>query len=835
MDEPQTTRKEFRSCSDLTSDLFLPWTWELESKFKAAYGSSIIEHLPELVWDASSDPSITRYRYHDLVCNLFNDGFNKQISNWCRTAGIMLTGHMNGEPTLTTQTQYLGEAMRCYDTMDMPGIDILCDGKEYNTAKQAVSVARQNGIKAVLSEEYGVTNWTFDWSGHVGAGNWQAVLGVTNRVHRTCWKLHICLERRSSSDLFPYSIAGEAKRDYPAAIGYQSSWADEYRLVENHFARVNAAMTRGTPVTRVAVIHPIESFWLTWGPADRNGSEQVWREHAFQELTHWLLHGLIDFDFIAESLFERQTPIDAIGKQLPVGVCRYDVVIVPNLRTIRSSTLERLQRFSAKGGTVIVTGGLPTLVDAQPREIELPCAQVPFTRWDILKVLEPYRDVRISTQGIETDSLFYQLREDGDDRYLFVCDTERWDPVHTDIGIRGSWAVTVLDSHEGTSWALDSSVADGWTRLSWTFYASGSLLLRLTPHDASGLANGLSSRKQVDYENGITQVGKLQLNSVELTEPNVLLLDQATWRLGEGDWEPRLEVLKIDNVVRSKLGLPLKKDAFPQPWNLTHAERQPVDTLHLRFDFESTIDVEGVQLAIENIENSRIMLDGQDVVAERVGFFIDEDIPVVRLGKITQGKHELQVSIAFSRLTPLERIYLLGDFGVTLYGDKGIITALDRKRLTFGDITRQGLPFYAGNIVYNCSLQSVEKRQTLLQVYHFEGPALIAMLGGKSYNMSLAPHVADLGQLSPGKHDIQIMVFGNRENAMGALHMPPGETDWWAPNAWRGEQRYWQDEYDVKPIGLTSAPVVAAPGYRQYTVPIRRRHIDQKGMERRFH
>lgn len=96
----------------------------------------------------------------------------------------MLTGHMNGEPTLSTQTQFLGEAMRCYQYMDMPGIDILCDGREYNTAKQAVSVARQKGVKAVLSEEYGVTNWTFSLSGHKAQGDWQAVLGITNRVHR---------------------------------------------------------------------------------------------------------------------------------------------------------------------------------------------------------------------------------------------------------------------------------------------------------------------------------------------------------------------------------------------------------------------------------------------------------------------------------------------------------------------------------------------------------------------------------------------------------------------------------------------------------------------------
>jgi hypothetical protein len=189
MDEPQTTRKETREVSSCTKDLFLPWTWALEGSYTKEYGSSLIDSLPELVWDTSTDPNPTRYQYHELLARMFDDAFNKQIFDWCRSANIMLTGHMNGEPTLTTQTQYIGEAMRCYAHMHMPGIDILCDGREYNTAKQAVSVARQKGAKAVLSELYGVTNWTFTFCGHKSQGDWQAALGVTNRVHR---ELHYC-------------------------------------------------------------------------------------------------------------------------------------------------------------------------------------------------------------------------------------------------------------------------------------------------------------------------------------------------------------------------------------------------------------------------------------------------------------------------------------------------------------------------------------------------------------------------------------------------------------------------------------------------------------------
>lgn len=184
-DEPQFTAKEFLEHSGIRKDLFLPWTGNLADSYQQAYGESLLDHLPELVWDAS-DASLTRYRYHDHLATRFVSAFIDQISTWCRSNRLNLTGHVNGEPRLTTQTQSLGEAMRCYQNLDIPGIDMLCDGREYNTVKQAVSVARQRGVRGVLCEIYGVTNWTFDFTGHKGQGDWQAALGVTFRVPREC-------------------------------------------------------------------------------------------------------------------------------------------------------------------------------------------------------------------------------------------------------------------------------------------------------------------------------------------------------------------------------------------------------------------------------------------------------------------------------------------------------------------------------------------------------------------------------------------------------------------------------------------------------------------------
>lgn len=149
-------------------------------------------------------------------------------------------------------------------------------------------------------------------AGHKFQGDWQAALGVTVRVPHLAW----------------LSMAGEAKRDYPAAIGYQSPWYKEYPLIEDHFARVNTALTRGTPVVSVGVLHPIESYWISAGPNSQMSTQVASLEENFKNITTWLLENHLDFDYVCES----QLP-DLSDKNNPraVGKMSYQAIVVPGL------------------------------------------------------------------------------------------------------------------------------------------------------------------------------------------------------------------------------------------------------------------------------------------------------------------------------------------------------------------------------------------------------------------------------------------------------------------------------------------------------------------------
>jgi len=796
-DEPQFSHKT--QLIGVLGDqvVFLPWTMDLRESFQRCYGHDIKLTISGITWGMPGQlVSCTRYRYHDDVFERFVEAFMDQLSAWCKGNGIFLTGHMTEEPNLSSQTAALGEAMRCYRNLDLPGIDMLCDRTEYNTAKQASSVARQNGALGVMSEIYGVTNWAFTFADHKRSGDWQAALGITWRVHHLTW----------------VRMAGEAKRDYPACIGYQSPWFKEYHYIEDHFARLNVALTSGCPVAWVAVTHPMESFWLCFGPIQGGGAEQEFREQAFKDLTDWLLFGLIDFDFISESLLPTQCTNDG-GAQLHVGKYKYDVVILPNMRTIRSSTLDILEQFGKNGGRIIIAGEKPSLVDASPIKATsihklTSAAQIPWTKYHILQTVEGFQDVHVTntTSGRQTTSLLYQLRKEHDSRILFICNTDRKQSVTTEVSIRGIWTARLLDTLTGKICLVESTVHNVWTSLRNSFEACGSLLLFLMPRELPSTGFGLRDRR-----NEYKFLCKVSLRGATLSEPNVLLLDRAEYKLYDGPWCEAEEILRIDNLIREELNLPRKLDANRQPWSIEKNKRKTVANLALRFKFESDIDLsKPAWLALEDASTIDMVFNGSTVTYDELksDWWVDEDIRTVELpsGAIKRGINELLLSYDFSLLTNLERIYILGDFGVKVHGESSIPTDLDVSNLKFGDWTTQGLPFYAGNVTYQFTFylspenfvdesilvqngtisQSRSKQRIALEVPSFTGPLLAVDRNGQRAGRSaFEPKIlelGELGELEQGEHELSITSFGNRFNAFGTVHLPKGVTSWCGPN-----------------------------------------------------
>ena len=795
-DEPHCRDKIHKLYALSKEDSLLPWTTDFAESYKEKYNIDILEKLPEIFWELPGEkPSRARYCYHDCICELFTSCFMDNIAQWCEKNGFHLTGHVLEEPTLLGQTRVLGEAMRTYRRMGLPGIDMLENNVELTTAKQAQSVVHQYGREGMMSELYGVTNWDFDFRGHKFQGDWQAAFGVTVRVPHLSW----------------VSMKGSAKRDYPASINYQSPWYKEYSYVENHFARLNTVLTRGKPVVNIGVIHPIESHWISFGPGDKTSDKMQGAEENFQNITNWLAYGMIDFDFISEALLPEQC--SSVTDKLNVGEMSYSAIIVPGLRTIRRTTFDMLKKFRENGGKLIFCGRYPQLIDAvesdEVKELYDSSVKADMNCASLLGSLKDERFVDIfekkGINGVQrTDYLIHSVRKDNDYLWLFIAHAKHSTedvakPEELNIKINGEYIPVLFDTLSGETIELDCEYENGSTIIQKTIYRCDSLLIRLEKGKKA-----LSESKEKDKA-AIKKIAFFnQSVPYSLEEPNVCLLDMAEYSLDGGEFKPCEEVLRIDKKCREIFGFPMANGDDTQPWAIE--EERIEHFITLKFNIESEAEIKDAEFAAEEAE--QILLNGEDAALSPNGFYVDKAIKKYRLPDIKKGMNTLIVKVPFGKRTSVEACYLLGNFNVVCAGAaKKLVPPSDK--IFFGDTVGQGLPFYGGNIRYHAEFETDEDCCAEIFAGHYRGALIRVFADGEDKGVIVyPPYTLKIEGLSKGKHRIDFVLYGNRANTFASMHNY-SQDKWYGPGHWYYEDRNgWSYEYQLKKTGILSSPEI---------------------------
>ncbi|WP_157837162.1 hypothetical protein [Geminisphaera colitermitum] len=262
--------------------------------------------------------------------------------------------------------------------------------------KQLASVARQFGKNWLMSELYGCSGWQTNFEDHKRIGDWQALFGINLRCHHLSW----------------YSMGGEAKRDYPASISFQSSWYREYERVETYFSRLHVLLQAGQPLCDVLVVHPVESLWaqihVGWATWLRTVDSHVQHlEDIYRNVFTCLSCAQIDFDYGDEEHLARRASIVPDSGTLAIGPMRYRVVVIAGMETMRATTVDLLRRFHDAGGRVIFAGPPPMHVNALPspavEKLSNECIQVPLDE----------KEIALSVQAASPASRMVRLDERG--------------------------------------------------------------------------------------------------------------------------------------------------------------------------------------------------------------------------------------------------------------------------------------------------------------------------------------------------------------------------------------------------------------------------------------
>ncbi len=787
-----------------------PWAEVFSELFQKEFGYDLCEKLPELFLRLNGENlSPVKWKYMELLHRRFLECWARPIFDWCREHNLRNTGHLLAEDLPGDQSITCGSVLRYYELMETPGMDqLLLGNRSFWMAKQVASSARQFGRTGMLSELYGVTGWQLDFDGHKEIGDWQAFLGINLRCHHLAW----------------YSMAGEAKRDFPASIFFQSAWYREYRTVEDYFARVHLLMQEGSAVCDILVLHPVESVWAQvhagWATFIKNQSPDLAPiDRTFASVFRWIIGAQLDFDYGDEEQLQRLGELKMVANQptLQLGKASYRAIVIAGMVTIRESTLSLLERFQSAGGKVIFAGPPPSHLEARrssaPRLLSQKSLRVGLNKKDLGSALHTVAPPKVRLSYLEKQKfdlpLILQTRREGETWVIAICNTDASQgfplvEVHFD-GVAAQ--VQEWDCRTGACYAIPTKSRGRQTHWKTSLSISGERIFRVVPVADPHLKPRPRSRSATGPTTSLPGPFPYTLD-----EPNVLVMDQFRWRTGRGRWREKTDILAIDTELRNRLHLPHRGHGMMQPWARTDCARKE----SLSLELQTTITVKQLphgplHLVLEQPDRWNVRLNGQPLpTAEDDGWFVDpcfRKIPIPE-GSLREGKNELQLSAVFREGLDLEAIYLLGEFGVArVRGSEPVLSRLPAC-LCVGDLCDQGFPHYTGRVQYRLALPATSKKERRLHIPAFGGAVIcVEQPDGKTpIPLPFKPHKTTL----PGSiNEVFCSVVLTRRNLFGPLHLVPKKQKAITPASFRSLGKAYTQNPQLYPSGFLAPPEIS--------------------------
>ncbi len=379
-----------------------PFSKKMEEWFLQAYGYSVFDALPALFIDYEGAME-HRYDYHRLINDKFTEHFAGRIYRWASAHGIQITGHFVEEYSLAGQMMCCGDIMPLYAYEHIPGIDYLGRSLKNDIgSRQLGSVCAQLGRDKALSEMFACCGWDVSPRElkHI------AELQYAGGVNVMC------------QHLYPYSIRGQRKRDYPAFYSEHSLWQEKQPTFNTYFNHLGAALSLGEEAVDTLVLHPIRSAWLTYRRA-LNEQSVAALDNALSELTDRLGDAQIPYHFGCERLMKEHACVE--GNILRIGKCSYKTVLIPYADTIDRTTYALLEKFLRGGGRLLTyRHHVPTRLDGRRDTLPLFDALPDLTDEGVLDELRQSGSVILEGENIPKTGLRSMIRCTDFGRIIYI-------------------------------------------------------------------------------------------------------------------------------------------------------------------------------------------------------------------------------------------------------------------------------------------------------------------------------------------------------------------------------------------------------------------------------
>jgi len=316
------------------------WLWSdrFAAEFEKRKGYDVLPVLPALFFDIGPKTPKIRLDYSDVMVALTEECFFRPIFEWHWKRGIMYAcdpGSRGGNPL------EFGDYFRCVRWYAAPGHDTPGGKADLHKDKVSSSIAHLYQRPRVWLEGYHSLGW-----------------GATPATifDSTCKNFLYGASLLNLHGLY-YTTHGGFWEWAPPCYHWRMPYWDHMGPFFKYFERLSYLLSQGVHRCDVAMLYPTAPLEAGMGAGVMKAAFKTGDDLYLQ-------HG-IDFDFMDFESLDRAQIQD---RQLCVAGEAYRVLILPSMRAVRQSTLDKALAFYRAGGVVVATGALPEASDRIGRE-----------------------------------------------------------------------------------------------------------------------------------------------------------------------------------------------------------------------------------------------------------------------------------------------------------------------------------------------------------------------------------------------------------------------------------------------------------------------------------
>lgn len=316
----------------------IPWTERLPKSFKERFGYDLMEELPCLIDGSGKRERQVRQDYFSMITAMYEEAFFRQISDWCETNHLKLTGHT--EEFLWEHPRRQGDYFKTMRHLMIPGAD--CHDYRYRyprritycEPKYAVSVARAYGKERAMSEALGGAGWNSTPEEFKKGINTMAAMGINMFILHGFY--YECEHQGSQSD-------------WPTSFFYQNPYWKYFKTFSAYVQRICYLNSIGSPVVRYGLLYPIEFMQahMADGEEDPEGSDVSSR---FHKVLNTMVEHQMDVDMIdTECLLKGQVR----DGRLCIGQQKFELLLLPQCVDMNGELAGKLIKWQEAGGKLV--------------------------------------------------------------------------------------------------------------------------------------------------------------------------------------------------------------------------------------------------------------------------------------------------------------------------------------------------------------------------------------------------------------------------------------------------------------------------------------------------